>query len=103
MITGNNTSEARFHVSLNCCSVIIPSLVGKFSEGARMQKDVEDIAQTVINGFGVAGMAIGIVKSGEIYAKGFGVKDFETREPVTANSLFHLASISKTFVATAVM
>ena len=68
-----------------------------------MQKEVEDIAQTVINGFGVAGMAIGIVKSGEIYAKGFGVKDIETQEPVTSNSLFHLASISKTFVATAVM
>ena len=68
-----------------------------------MQKEVEDLAQTVINGFGVAGIAIGFVKGEEVFAKGFGVKDIETQEPVTASSLFHLASISKTFVATAVM
>ena len=68
-----------------------------------MQKEVEDLAQTVINGFGVAGMAIGIVRGEEVYANGFGVKNIETQEPVTFDSLFHLASISKTFVATAVM
>jgi CubicO group peptidase (beta-lactamase class C family) len=68
-----------------------------------MQKEVENLAQTVINGFGVAGMAIGFVKGEEVFAKGFGVKDIETQEPVTSRSLFHLASISKTFVATAVM
>lgn len=66
-------------------------------------KAVEDLIHTVINGFGVAGMAIGIVQGEQIYAQGFGVKNIETQEPVTANSLFHLASISKTFVATAVM
>ena len=64
---------------------------------------VEDLGRTVTDKFGVAGMAIGIVKDGQVYAEGFGVKDITTREPVTANSLFHLASISKTFVATAVM
>src|SRR5216684_2651713 len=38
-----------------------------------------------------------------VHAKGFGVKHLETREPVTATSLFHLASVSKPFVATAIM
>jgi len=66
-------------------------------------KEVEDLAHSVINDFGVAGLAIGIVKGEQVYAKGFGVKSIEMQEPVTANSLFHLASISKTFVATAVM
>lgn len=64
---------------------------------------VEDLAHAVTDRFGVAGMAIGIVRGEQIYAEGFGVKDIETYEPVTAHSLFHLASISKTFVATAVM
>jgi len=45
-----------------------------YSSGARTQKDFDDLAQTVINGFGAAGMAIGIVKGEEIYANGFGVK-----------------------------
>ncbi len=66
-------------------------------------KVVEDLARDVTEKFGVAGLAIGIVKDGQVYARGFGVKDITTQEPVTANSLFHLASISKTFVATAVM
>jgi CubicO group peptidase (beta-lactamase class C family) len=68
-----------------------------------MQQEIENLAQTVIDGFGVAGMAIGIVKDGQVFAKGFGVKDIETQEPVTARSLFHLASISKTFVATGIV
>lgn len=66
-------------------------------------QEIDDWAHTVVNGFGVAGLAIGIVKGDQVYAKGFGVKSIETQEPVTASSLFHLASISKTFVATAVM
>ena len=68
-----------------------------------MHAEVEHLAQTVTKSFGVAGMAIGIVAGGQVYAQGFGVKDIETQEPVTSRSLFHLASISKTFVATAVM
>ncbi|HEX5809574.1 MAG TPA: serine hydrolase domain-containing protein [Anaerolineales bacterium] len=68
-----------------------------------MHKEIEILAQTVIEQFGVAGMAIGIVREGQIYAEGFGVRNIETQEPVTASSLFHLASISKTFVATALM
>lgn len=68
-----------------------------------MHTEVARLAQTVTESFGVAGMAIGIVAGGQVYAQGFGVKDIETQEPVTASSLFHLASISKTFVATAVM
>lgn len=66
-------------------------------------QEIDDLAHTVVNGFGVAGLAIGIVNGDQVYAKGFGVKSIETQEPVTASSLFHLASISKTFVATAVM
>jgi CubicO group peptidase (beta-lactamase class C family) len=68
-----------------------------------MLEEIEELAQTMINRFGVAGMAIGIIKDKQTYAQGFGVRNIETQEPVTAKSLFHLASISKTFVATAVM
>ncbi|BBH24346.1 hypothetical protein Back11_56910 [Paenibacillus baekrokdamisoli] len=50
------------------------------------------------------GLAIGIVKDYQmIYAKGFGVKDITTKEPVDKNTLFHHASISKTLVATGIL
>lgn len=52
----------------------------------------------------IPGIAIGIVLDGKIaYTKGFGVKSIESGEPVTDESMFHSASISKTFVTTSLM
>ncbi|HEV8443508.1 MAG TPA: serine hydrolase domain-containing protein [Steroidobacteraceae bacterium] len=52
----------------------------------------------------VPGLAIGIVDDGvPVYARGFGVRDLVTRQPVTTDTRFHIASISKTFTVTAVM
>lgn len=51
-----------------------------------------------------AGLAVGIVYDHQpIYAKGFGRKNTDTGEPVDEHTLFHMASIAKTYVATAVM
>lgn len=51
-----------------------------------------------------AGFSVGILKNNKvIYKKGFGVKDLQTNESVTDSSLFHMASVSKPFVATAIM
>lgn len=50
------------------------------------------------------GLAVGVVKDGRIvYAKGFGVAALGGEAPVTERSLFHMASVSKTFVATAIL
>ena len=52
----------------------------------------------------VPGLAIGIVDGGvPVYAHGFGVRDLATKRPVTTDTRFHIASISKTFTVTAVM
>ena len=69
-----------------------------------LEERLEPLLQDVVVSFDLAGLAIGVVQ-GEalIYAKGFGVRNLETREPVTAASLFHLASVSKVFVATGIM
>jgi len=51
-----------------------------------------------------AGFAVGVVEQDQfIYAKGFGYKNIEQKKPITANTVFHLASISKSFAAVAVM
>jgi len=61
---------------------------------------IEDVLQT----HDLPGMAVGVVKENEIiYARGFGYKNIETKTPITISTLFHMASISKPFVATAVM
>lgn len=69
-----------------------------------LEAKLQPFVTQVVASFGLAGLAIGIVKSGEpLYMHGFGVRDLDTGAPVTPRSLFHLASISKPFVATAVV
>jgi len=52
----------------------------------------------------VPGMAIGIIKNGQIvYSKGFGLAEVDTDRKVTAETVFELGSTSKTVVATAIM
>ena len=47
--------------------------------------------QYVIENFRIAGVAIGIIKSGEvIYMQGFGVRHLDIQEPITPRSLFHV-------------
>lgn len=50
-----------------------------------------------------AGVAIGVVREDEVVLRGFGVRDMRYGTPVTPKTMFHLASVSKPFVATAVL
>jgi CubicO group peptidase (beta-lactamase class C family) len=50
------------------------------------------------------GMVYGIVADGRlVHVKGFGVQDVEAKRPVTADSLFRIASMSKAFTALAIL
>jgi CubicO group peptidase (beta-lactamase class C family) len=50
------------------------------------------------------GLAVGVIKDNElIYARGFGVTNLETGDEVTPRTLFHMASITKPFVATSIV
>jgi N-acyl-D-amino-acid deacylase len=52
----------------------------------------------------IPGAAVAITAHGRlVYARGFGHADLATREPVTATSLFRIASISKPITAAAVL
>jgi CubicO group peptidase (beta-lactamase class C family) len=50
--------------------------------------------------WGTAGLALGIVHNGEvIFLRGFGTRDVRTREPVDADTVFGIGSITKSFTA----
>lgn len=53
--------------------------------------------------YGVPGVALGIVHDGKVTIRGFGITNVEDSLPVTAHTVFPIASISKTFAATAIM
>jgi len=72
--------------------------------GSELETKLEPLIKEVIEAYDLPGLAIGIVKEGKVaYARGFGYKNTDTREPITTTTLFHMASISKPFVATAIM
>ena len=58
--------------------------------------------ERAMKGWGIAGMSVAIVKDGEtIWARGFGVRDASTGEPVDEHTLFAIGSNSKLFTAVA--
>src|SRR5215813_5501082 len=97
-------------VILALCLVVSPasgqtvSATSKPDQISRLQTELEPKIKDVIQKGQLPGFAIGVVKDGKlIYAKGFGVAKLGTNSPVTSRSLFHMASVTKTFVATGVM
>jgi CubicO group peptidase (beta-lactamase class C family) len=73
---------------------------------ARLRPSVEKylwpLIEALMGSRDVAGLAVAVVRDGEIVSRGFGVRDKGTAETVTPETMFHLASVSKPFVATAV-
>lgn len=66
--------------------------------------ELEGKATTVLSENGVPGMSVGIIRDDElIYAKGFGVRNIETKTPMTPRWVGSMASISKAFTACAIM
>ncbi len=52
-------------------------------------------------GLPMAGLAVGLLSGGELrWFKGYGYADLAKKTPVTADTPFHLASLTKTFAAT---
>jgi CubicO group peptidase (beta-lactamase class C family) len=65
--------------------------------------DVEKLAQKEIQENALPGIAIAVVFQDKmVYAKGFGVRDVNTKAPVDADTVFQLASVSKSIGSTVV-
>lgn len=73
----------------------------------RLRGSVEEslwpLVETLLGRLDTAGLAVALVQDEEVVARGFGVRDLGSGAPVTPETMFHLASVSKPFVATAVV
>ena len=61
------------------------------------------LVETFLGSNDMAGLAVAAVRDEEVVSRGFGVRDVGTGAAVTPETMFHLASVSKPFVATAVV
>jgi len=61
------------------------------------------LAEAKMKEYGVPGVALGVIAAGQPTIRGLGVTNVEDPLPVTAHTVFPIASISKTFAATAMM
>jgi CubicO group peptidase (beta-lactamase class C family) len=69
---------------------VVPQLEGHFAELATQSH--------------LPGLAVGLVIDGEmVWSKGYGVRNIDSKEPVDADTVFRLGSISKSFTGMAVL
>ncbi|MFD1165277.1 serine hydrolase domain-containing protein [Sphingobacterium daejeonense] len=73
---------------------------GIYAQSATFESELKKITDK----YDAVGLAVVVVKNGKpVYEKAFGYKDLETKEPLTTDNLFRIASISKSFSSTAIM
>jgi CubicO group peptidase (beta-lactamase class C family) len=69
----------------------------------RTFETVADLVTAKIAEYRVPGVALGVLRDGNTTIRGFGVTSVDDPRPVTADTIFPLASISKTVTATTMM
>jgi CubicO group peptidase (beta-lactamase class C family) len=79
-----------------------PSLRAQTSQDPRFDA-LAKLAESKMKEYGVPGVALGILQNGAVTIRGLGITNVEDPLPVTAHTVFPIASISKTFAATAIM
>jgi CubicO group peptidase (beta-lactamase class C family) len=102
-------SDIRWRVAACLAAALIaipwnarPSLHAQAAANPRFDALVS-IAEARMTEHGVPGVALGIVADGAVTIRGLGVTNVEDPLPVTEHTVFPIASISKTFAATAMM
>ena len=62
---------------------------------------IDEIVEQLRTLLGAPGIAVAVIKDGKTYVQGYGMKNLEENLPVTPDTIFALASVSKAFTATA--
>jgi CubicO group peptidase (beta-lactamase class C family) len=77
-----------------------------FAQDKEIQKKLIGFDKQMVanlKNWNMPGVGVGIVKNGKlVFVKGYGYRDYEKKSPITANTLFQIASNSKLFTATAI-
>ncbi len=87
------------------CLLILTLLPGMLAANeAELEQTLTPFIEQMMEEHNVQGFVLAVTSKDEVlYQKTFGIKNMYTKEPETGGSLFHMASVTKTFVGTALM
>lgn len=94
----------RVVIALTLIALVSPARAQGQTAVSSWEKDLDSLIEKGMDEYHVPGLAVGIVLNGNlIYARGFGHATLGAPSAVTPDTLFHMASVTKPFVATAIM
>ena len=76
---------------------------GKKTSSGSVDRRLDDFVESQMKKLKVPGAAVGVLKSGRRYTKGYGITNVDHPLPVDENTLFQIGSTTKTYTATAAM
>lgn len=80
--------------------LVMPFYRESYSQQAKAETEIKEMMKEL----DVVGLSVAVVKKGKIiYNSSFGLKDIATNTPLANENIFRIASISKSFSATAIM
>ena len=90
--------------ALVICFLLLANLT--FAQDIEIQKKLVGFDKEMeanIKSWNMPGVGVGVVKNGKlVFVKGYGYRDYEKKLPITANTLFQIASNTKLFTATSI-
>ena len=85
-----------------CLPLIAGGAAPAVGKGPLTSAEIDRVVQRTMREFSVPGVAVGIVKNGRlIFSKGYGTRELGKQEPVDADTVFAIGSISKSFTTAA--
>src|SRR5512139_1240122 len=89
---------------LMTCALALAAPVPAFAQNAATLADIDRVMEAYRLDAHIPGMVWGVVKDGRlVHVKGSGVQDVEAKRPVTADTLFRIASMTKAFTALSIL
>lgn len=85
------------------CALVAGSTPGAQAPADPVFESLAALTTAKMREFHVPGVALGVLRNGQATIRGFGVTNVDYPQPVTSDTVFPLASISKTVTTTTVM
>lgn len=87
-----------------CLIAVSASALGQVPSKPDFGKKLDNYLEQVMETFEIPGLSVAVTKNDEVvYLRALGVRDLQTKAPLKTDDTFHFASVSKPFVATAIM